>query len=57
VTGSPRAPISQSIRELADGMIPRTPLRRADDVQIQPFKPPTPKRGTARVLNWIRGSA
>ena len=57
VIGNPRAPISLSIRELADGMIPGTPLRRLDDVQVQPFKPPTPKRGAARVLSWIRGSA
>jgi pilus assembly protein CpaE len=55
VIGEPRAPISLSIRELADGMIPKTPLRRSDDVQVQPFKPSPPKRGPARVLNWIRG--
>jgi pilus assembly protein CpaE len=57
VIGSPRSPISVSIRELADGMAPKTPLRRADDVQVQPFRPSPPKRGAARILNWIRGSA
>ncbi len=57
VIGSPRAPISLSIRELAEAMAPKTPLRRSDDVQVQPFEPPPLKRGTARVFNWLRGSA
>jgi pilus assembly protein CpaE len=57
VTGNPRAAISVSIRELADAITPGAPLRRSDDVQVQPSTPPEPKQGKAGVLNWIRGWA